>query len=632
MSKKIIIDAFYQEETKFLLLDDNNKVEEFEYQNLNKKSIRGNIYLGKVNRVEPSLQAAFVEYGNEKKGFLPFEMIHPRYYQIPVGDKENLLNGLSVDKDKVVEEKEGKEGKEGKEDNEDSNTESETSESETTEPEKYVKPEYKIQEVIKKDQILLIQIDKEERGNKGAFLTTYISLSGRYCVFSPNSIKSACSVSKKIEDAEERDRLKAISDGLIEGNNNVSLILRTASEKKTKVEIKRDFSYLNRIWEKAKKSAMSSHAPALIYEEGDILTSSIKAYYTTEVDEIIVSGDEAFQKVSDFLKIFIPKNMDKLKNHTSLSPVLVEYGVDNAIKELYLAKVPLKSGGYLVINTTEALISIDINSGTYTEEYSIENTALNINIEAVQEIVKQARFRGLSGLIVIDFIDMLEFQNKKLVERELKKAFWYDKAKVQIGRISEFGLLEMSRQRTGRSFIEANSKVCNHCNGAGKITIKSSLAFMLLDKIKHFIAKKQKKSLNVFANSDVVIYLINNHKQELIVLEKDNGININLYIDDLIAPEDHRIIFDKKGSDIENRQYIAPELASIPTIMEEKIDFPQNRREKPKMIPNKKIVRKYNNNNNKKPFNKKDIKPRGAKQTIQPTTSVINKIWKSIVN
>ena len=543
MLKKILIDAFYPEETKFILIGADGKLEEFYYQNFNTKLIKGNIYLGKVSRIEPSLQAAFIDYGNDKKGFLSFEMIHPKYYQIPVGDKEQLLNKIKENK---------------------SNYNEDDSSSASEYPNKFVSKlydNYKIQEVIKKDQIILVQVEKEERGNKGAFLTTYISLSGRYCVFSPNSFKNNIGISRKLDDEEEKERLKKISSELLENYSESSLILRTASAHRTKLEIKRDFEYLINIWEKIKNSAVSSFAPSLVYEEGDILINNIKEHYTSEVEKIIVSGNEAYKKVSDFLKIFIPKNIQKLEEYSNKVPILHKYKVEEQLSNLYSNVVKLKSGGYLVINTTEAMISIDVNSGTYTEEYSIENTALNTNLEAVVEIAKQVRFRGLSGLIVVDFIDMLELQNKKLVEKEFKKAFWKDKVKVQIGRISEFGLLEMSRQRVGKSFIEANSKVCPTCLGKGRITLNSSIATLLIGKLTFLLSRKKAKVVSIIAASDIITYLMNNFKNELSFLENSYNIQIHLSIDDIISPENYKIIFYQTSNiaAVKNRRYNRPE-------------------------------------------------------------------------
>lgn len=618
MSKKILIDAFYPEETKFVLLDNEGKLEELFYQSAKKKLIKGNIYLGKVNRIEPSLQAAFIDYGNDKKGFLSFEMIHPKYYQIPVSDKEQLLNKIKetdIEKDDILQ----LPGTNNKVVKNLFNKEFYNS--------------YKIQEVIKKDQIILVQVEKEERGNKGAFLTTYISLSGRYCVFSPNSFKNSLGISRKLDDSEERERLKSISIELLEEHTESSLILRTASSYRTKAEIQRDFQYLVRTWEKIKSSTVSSYAPSLIYEEGDILINGIKEHYTSEVENIIISGNEAYKKVQDFLKIFIPRNTQKLEQYTSTSPILYEYNVEEQLQELYSNTAKLKSGGYIVINATEALITIDVNSGTYTEEYSVENTALKINLEAALEIAKQVKFRGLSGLIVIDFIDMHDVQNKKLVEKQLKNAFWQDKVKVQIGRISEFGLLEMSRQRIGRSFIEANSKTCPTCAGKGKIVLNSSIATLLIGKLKFLLCKKKAKISNVMANTDLIMHLVNNFKDELSSIEKTFNIRINLFIDDTISAEDYKIVLHKfsNSHNPKNKRYALPEnfIANEPNTLkseDENIDLLEYRIKN--SLENKNGFKRSNKDN----FNRKRTKKKERidNKDVKINTSILKKMWLKI--
>ncbi len=625
MSKKILIDAFYPEETKFVLLDNEGKLEEFFYQSAQKKLIKGNIYLGKVNRIEPSLQAAFIDYGNGRKGFLSFEMIHPKYYQIPVADKEQLLNKI-------------KETEMGEDDISQSPDVNHKAVKNVFNNELY--NSYKIQEVIKKDQIILVQVEKEERGNKGAFLTTYISLSGRYCVFSPNSFKNNLGISRKLDDSEERERLKAISTELLEDHTESSLILRTASAYRTKVEIKRDFQYLIRTWEKIRNSAVSSFAPSLVYEEGDLLINGIKEYYTSEVEKIVISGNDAYKKVLEFSNIFIPRNIQKLEEYTSVSPILYEHNIEEQLHELYSNTAKLKSGGYIVINTTEALISIDVNSGTYTEEYSVEKTALNINLEATLEIAKQVKFRGLSGLIVIDFIDMLDLQNKKLVERQLKKEFWQDKVKVQIGRISEFGLLEMSRQRIGRSFIEANSKTCPTCSGKGKVVLNGSIATLLIGKLKFLLSKKKAKVANIMATTDVIIYLMNNFKSELSSIEKTCDMQINLFIDDIISAEDYKIVLHKfsNAHALKNKRYALPEHSISNDQNDLQSENDKNNIDasdykgvleyRGKSNPeNKRGFKSYNKEN----FNrKKRTKGRIENKQVKNNTSMLSKIWTKI--
>ena len=624
MLKKILIDALYPEETRLVLLDSKGKLDEFYYQNDHKKSIKGNIYLGKVDRIEPSLQAAFVDYGNDKKGFLSFEMIHPRYYQIPTGDKEKLIK--KVQNTKV--------GYETDEDILDTDIEKQK------QPyDKVLYNSYKIQEVIKKDQILLVQVEKEERGTKGAFLTTYISLSGRYCVFLPNSEKKSCGISKKLDDLDERERLKELCNNLLENYQDASIIFRTASGYRTKAEINRDFNYLATVWQKTKDAAMSAYAPALIYEEGDLLISGIKDFYTSEVEKIIVSGNEAYQKIYKFLKIFIPKNIDKLQEHKSLSPIFHEYNVESELERLYSNKASLQSGGYLIINATEALTSIDVNSGTYTEGYSIEDTALKINLEATSEIAKQVKFRGLSGLIVIDFIDMQNLQNRKLVEKELNKAFWTDKSKVQLGKISEFGLLEMSRQRTDRSFIESNSNNCSLCSGTGKVLLTNSITLSLIKKLRFLLAKRSNKYTNVFANTDVIMHLINSRREELSLLENSYKTQIYLYINDVIPPKEYKIIFGRlKNAEIKSRSYHITNYIPLNgnqhdsegdnSQLYEKKEYEYTGKSKIKPL-----LRRYGGSNIKYKKNQKfAIKDKNSiPQKNKTTPSILKKIWENII-
>jgi ribonuclease E len=520
-TKQILIDAYNPQETKFFLINNENKLEEFHYQNTNKKTIKGNVYLGKVSRIEPSLQAAFIDYGAERKGFLSLDMIHPQNYKIPISCQEKVIKDLQDGSDLET--------------NKDRKGQEESS-------------KYKIQEVLKKDQILLVQVDKEERDNKGAFLTTFISISGRYCVFSPNALRVGCILSRRVDESEEKQRLLEIAENLVAPFPSSSLILRTASALRTKAEITRDFEYLIRIWDSIKNNTVASFAPALIHEEGELIVNSIKNFYTSDVSEIVVYGSKAFDKVKEFLKMFIPNHLDKLHEYKKTNPLIYEYKLDKQFSEFYSDKVLLKSGGYLIVNYTEALISIDVNSGKYTEEFSVEKTALNINLEAGKELARQIKFRNLSGLIVIDFIDMNDASNKKLVERSLKHLLWHDRAKVQMGKISEFGLLEMSRQRVGRSFLESNSTSCVQCKGRGKVMLKSSIASLILDKLRAKLFKKPVKYAVIFTSSDVLLHLINSYKDEIKKIEEEANVKITLHIDDFHAPEDFRIKLETKNN------------------------------------------------------------------------------------
>jgi ribonuclease E len=429
----------------------------------------------------------------------------------------------------------------------------------------------------------------------------------------------------------------------LEGYPDANLILRTACAYRTKVEIKRDFSYLNKSWENIKNATISSYAPALIHEEGDLIISGIKDFYTSDVEKIIVSGSEAYKKTKEFLKVFAPKNIDKLEEYNKAIPILHEYKVESQLQELYSSKVNLKSGGHLVIAPTEALVAIDVNSGTYTEKYSIEDTALNINLEAAAEIAKQIRFRGLSGLIVIDFIDMMDLQNKKHVEKVLKKAFWKDSVKVQLGKISEFGLLEMSRQRIGRSFMESNSAPCRRCSGIGKVIMTKSVVLLLMGKLKSVLTEGAGKYINIFASTDVILSLINSYKAELGRLEKDYKKHINLYIDDFIAPQEYRVISEKfEQSGIKNQRYAAPEIAietdeveEMPSSSPPQAAYKGAKRNKNKEFAPKTIFRKYNantprkNNNQKRFSNNAQPQP---KKDAKEHTNLLKKIWKNITD
>lgn len=540
MSKKIFIDSLNEEETKFFLLDQNNRIDEFDYQSTNKQIIKGNIYLGKVNRIEPALQAAFIECGLNKKCFLPFDLINSNYFQIPVADRDKFKNNITKN---IC--------------------------------------DYKIQEVIKKDQVILVQVEKEERGNKGACLTTFISISGRFCVYHPNALRPGVKISRRLDDENEVSRLKLLADDMIKSYEDDSIILRTASAYRTKTEISRDFHYIRRIWNNIKKSTLSSFAPSLVYEESDLLINSIKNFYTSDVKSIVVSGKKSFIKVRDFIKIFSPNNVDKVKYHNSDIPLIYKYKLDSQYNQFFLNKVQLESGGYFVINITEALISIDVNSGKYTGEYNIENTALKINLEAASEIARQVRFRGLSGLIVIDFIDMSELQNKKAVEKELRKLLWNDRAKIQFGKISELGLFEMSRQRIGRSFFESNTTMCDICEGKGKVFTNSSISLLLLEKLKYKLHKKNYKFVYIFATSNIVIFINNNYRNSIISIEALFNTKIIFHINDLLLNNNFRIVLKSKlHSHFENKANLLNNVYTTHLIQEDGTKIDKNKNKK----------------------------------------------------
>jgi ribonuclease E len=553
MSRKMLMDAAHPEEIRVVICN-NNTVEEFEYQTQSRKSIKGYIYLAKVTRVEPSLQAAFVDFGANKHGFLPFSEIHPDYYQIPVSDRQKLLEELkgSQRSESTKEKSRAKaqsESIDSASEVDDANIEPGISEEgepevdavfsnhhEVDDDEPRERPQfykrYRIQEVIKKDQVILVQIEKEERGNKGASLTTYMSLAGRYCVLMPNSTKGG-GVSRKIADDQDRHRLKKIAiEFTQELDGQGAVIIRTAGAYKTKTEIKRDLQYLQKLWDNIRENTVKSTAPTFIHEEGDVIKKALRDLYDSDIDEILIDGEKAYEAASEFMKLILPRHVNKVKLYKGTVPLFAKTGVDKQIAELYSNKVSLRSGGYLVINHTEALVAVDVNSGRATSERNIEDTALKTNLEAAYEIARQMRLRDLSGLIVVDFIDMDELRNKKAVERALRDVLTQDKAKVQVGRISSFGLLEMSRQRLRQTLMESNTEICPHCNGRGRVRFVDATATVVLRAIESEMAQSNADEIYVSGSAPLMFYLSNNKRTELLKLEKALGGKISLYEDE----------------------------------------------------------------------------------------------------
>lgn len=544
----MLIDATHNEETRVVVVE-GNKVDEFDFESSNKKQLAGNIYLAKVTRVEPSLQAAFVDYGGNRHGFLAFSEIHPDYYQIPVEDREKLIEEELAYAKKIQEEAEKKEQEnlantdssnlikdqeDGTQSNEDdketlSPTEKEQLTHEESEELNTFKPRhrrYKIQEVIKVRQILLIQVVKEERGNKGAALTTYLSIAGRYCVLMPNTARGG-GISRKITNANDRKRLKAIANEL-EIPETTGLIVRTAGANRTKVEIKRDFEYLLRQWEEVRNLTLKSIAPCQIYEEGSLIKRSIRDLYTRDVDEIFVEGKQGFQSAKEFMKMLMPSHVKKVHEYNDPMPLFSRYQVESFLSGMFNPTVQLKSGGYLVIGITEALVAIDVNSGRATKEGSIEETALKTNLEAADELSRQLRLRDLAGLIVIDFIDMDERRNNNAVEKRLKDRLKDDRARIQIGRISNFGLLEMSRQRLRPGMLEATTAPCAHCHGTGIVRSDNNLALMILREVEEEAVRGRNKEILISTSFDVSNYLINNKREHILEIEKRNNISIRI--------------------------------------------------------------------------------------------------------
>ncbi|VVT29315.1 Ribonuclease E [Roseovarius sp. EC-HK134] len=633
MATKMLIDATHAEETRVVVVD-GNKVEEFDFESENKRQIAGNIYLAKVTRVEPSLQAAFVDYGGNRHGFLAFSEIHPDYYQIPVADREALmaeeeaLANAQNDEDEdrprrssggegrsdgrsegrnsrsrsrsrsrtraektqtddavatseisgmetidledetaataevpeatspmervaetPVEEPEDNGADEAGEDEPETDTrdhaaqddeiESVAEEDDSEDIRPVRKPRarrYKIQEVVKVRQIMLVQVVKEERGNKGAALTTYLSLAGRYCVLMPNTARGG-GISRKITNAVDRKKLKEIATE-IDVPRGAGLIVRTAGAKRTKAEIKRDYEYLQRLWEQIRELTLRSMAPAKIYEEGDLIKRSIRDLYNREIDEVLVEGERGYRIAKDFMKMIMPSHAKNVKHYVDQQPLFARFQVESYLSGMFNPTVQLKSGGYIVIGVTEALVAIDVNSGRATKEGSIEETALKTNLEAAEEVARQLRLRDLAGLIVIDFIDMDERRNNASVEKRLKDKLKTDRARIQVGRISGFGLLEMSRQRLRPGMIEATTQPCPACHGTGLIRSDDSLALSILRQIEEEGVRRRSREVLVKCPVGIANYLMNQKRDHVAQIEGRYGLSVRIEGDPrLVSPD-----------------------------------------------------------------------------------------------
>ncbi|MGB3388244.1 MAG: Rne/Rng family ribonuclease, partial [Pseudaminobacter sp.] len=651
MPNKMLIDASHPEETRVVVVR-GNRIEEFDFESQDKKQLKGNIYLARVTRVEPSLQAAFVEYGGNRHGFLAFSEIHPDYYQIPVADRQALLRAEAeeAEEDRDDDDDNGEERQErnrgrrrrrggrnrsqgsddgsnasasdededtedGVEASEDSPSEEDTSATESDDdeiapgqdspatiaaateadvvseeievsrdvvetgedasasdedrgnieeisnhhhdehgiesvgaedaleevrrPRKTPRRHYKIQEVIKRRQILLVQVVKEERGNKGAALTTYLSLAGRYSVLMPNTARGG-GISRKITNAQDRKRLKEVVQEL-EVPQGMGVILRTAGESRTKAEIKRDYEYLMRLWETVRGLTLQSIAPALVYEEGSLIKRSVRDLYNKDIDEILVSGEEGYREAKDFMRMLMPSHAKVVQPYRESTPIFVRYGIEAQLDRMLQPQVTLKSGGYIIINQTEALVAIDVNSGRSTKEHSIEETALHTNLEAAEEVARHLRLRDLAGLIVIDFIDMEENRNNRAVEKKLKDCLKNDRARIQVGRISHFGLMEMSRQRIRSSVLESTMKPCPHCNGTGHLRSDSSVALLVVRAIEEFLLKDSRHHITVRTPVSTALYVLNHKRSTLIELEQRFGLTIGIEPDETVGSQHYAI-------------------------------------------------------------------------------------------
>jgi ribonuclease E len=631
-----------------------NRIEEFDFESQDKKQLRGNIYLARVTRVEPSLQAAFVEYGGNRHGFLAFNEIHPDYYQIPVADRQALLkaeadaaeaedaeedsaergNGrrrrrggkgrgrgraeqkatestgtaetdeenLSAESKAeaaeanddghqedsggpvmaestsadVVSEEIGTNGDEtnGNEEHDASTDSGESSGSDEHEVEsvgaedaldeaqhrrRSMRRTYKIQEVVKRRQILLVQVVKEERGNKGAALTTYLSLAGRYSVLMPNTARGG-GISRKITNAQDRKRLKDVVKDL-DVPQGMGVILRTAGENRTKAEIKRDYEYLMRLWENVRNLTLQSTAPALVYEEGSLIKRSVRDLYNKDIDEILVSGDEGYREAKDFMRMLMPSHAKVVQPYRDPTPIFARNGIEAQLDRMLQPQVTLKSGGYIIINQTEALVAIDVNSGRSTKEHSIEDTALQTNLEAADEVARQLRLRDLAGLVVIDFIDMEENRNNRAVEKKLKECLKNDRARIQVGRISHFGLMEMSRQRIRASVLESTMKPCPHCGGTGHVRSDSSTALHVIRGIEEHLLKDSRHHITVRTPTATALYVLNHKRSSLVELEERFGLSVAIEADDDVGIQHFAIT---RGAPAEPRDTAPGAVADTP--------------------------------------------------------------------
>jgi ribonuclease E len=529
----MLIDAAHAEETRVVVVD-GSRVEDFDFESSARKQLRGNIYLAKVTRVEPSLQAAFIEYGGNRHGFLAFNEIHPDYYQIPLADREALLREEAEEADDHPVHASNHDDEDGDGDDDD-----DVMGDEVARRNRRLMRRYKIQEVIKRRQIMLVQVVKEERGNKGAALTTYLSLAGRYGVLMPNTARGG-GISRKITTATDRKRLKSLVQSL-DVPQGMGLIVRTAGAKRTKAELKRDYEYLMRLWESIRETTLHSIAPALIYEEEDLVKRAIRDMYDKELDGIWVEGEAGYREARDFMRMIMPSQSKKIVHYNEPTPLFVQAKVEDVLAQIYSPIVPLKSGGYLVINQTEALVAVDVNSGKSTRERNIEATAVKTNMEAAEEAARQLRLRDLAGLIVIDFIDMDESKNNRAVEKKLKDSLKDDRARVQMGKISPFGLMEISRQRRRTGVLEGTTHVCEHCAGSGRVRSTESSALAALRAIEMEAVRGGGGAVTLRVPRAVGLYILNEKRAYLERVHQGHGLFVTVMIDDEVAHAEHGI-------------------------------------------------------------------------------------------
>ena len=542
MEKNLYIDASHPNETR-VVLKTNGNIEDYEYEGVKSNLIKNNIYLGKVSRVEPSLQAAFIDFGREKHGFLSFNDIQSDYYQIPQSDLEKIKKEEKKTREELLKKSEEQEEQNIHDGNliDEDPIEKKLNDAEIIENNKkqinYPPKKYKIQEVIKPNQVILVQVLKDERGFKGAALSTFISIAGKYIVLMPNTPKGG-GISRKIFIPSDRKKVRTILNQ-IEIPKEMGVIIRTAGLNKTKNEIEHDLNSLIKVWNSIKENAMNALAPSLIHQESEIIKRTLRDIFDEETQNVIIEGNEGYQKAKSFMKLMMPKHLKKIKKYRDKIPLFFKENIENKLNEIFETKVKLNSGGYLIINPTEALVSIDINSGKSIKQKNVESTALSTNLEAAEEISRQIKIRDLSGLIIIDFIDMLNFGNRRLVERKLKEKCRSDRARIQIGRISNFGLLEMSRQRLRESFVKWDVSLTNE-----------SFALKILKTVEIKSISNKAKFVKVKVCDKISNFIKENFVDDLKYFEKKNKIKVEIISDNSLIIPDHKIELQNKSKKV----------------------------------------------------------------------------------
>ena len=658
MTKRMLIDATQSEETR-VVLTGGNRVEDFDFEVSKRRPLKGNIYLAQVTRVEPSLQAAFIEYGGNRHGFLAFNEIHPDYYRIPMEDREALLAEQAIDLESSLpsELNESDDDEDTQSSQEENNLDQATTSSENNSSESFRENEdatdetgdaisktedfsngllatnvdastssqentngpvtrkpkrYKIQEVIARRQIMLIQVVKEERGNKGAALTTYLSLAGRYCVLMPNTPRGG-GVSRKIISLADRKRLKNVVEGL-NLPDGMAAIVRTAGSERTKTEIKRDYEYLIRLWDQIRESTLVSTAPYLVHEEANLIKRSIRDLYTRDIDEILIEGEEGYKLAKSFMKTLMPSHAKRVQRFSSGGvPIFNKFKIETQLDYLYEPTVQLRSGGYIVLNQTEALVAVDVNSGRSTKERNIEETALKTNLEAAEEIARQLRLRDLAGLVVIDFIDMYENKNQHAIERKMRDVVKSDRARIQMSRISQFGLMELSRQRLRPSVMEASTQQCPHCAGSGVQRSIDSAALQVLRNLEEEGISQQAAQVTVFVPTEIGFYLLNRKRDVLNEMEERYEFKILLNPDDKLILPEHRI--ERTANKAKDKQLKEIVELSEETKIEQ--DSPSNKKD------SSSTGKRSNNNRTRRRHNNQP--PKNATRDVNDTQSVKNR-------